>query len=225
MGFETETKPPSLRGRAAAKWYKDRNLTPPGKQDKSPRRTGTRTPRVTKGKVQTQIFGGTMVLQGIILMVPQMREYAEDALTVEEVFALSDALADEVMASAQLRKLFSQLEKIGPHGKFAMVCGAIAFPRLAKYGVLPRELEPAIRQFAANAISVASGPAHDADRGHGLGEIDPGVDSAQNPFAYSDLPQQGGQGEVPNGHHHTEHESDDESEVPPNRVAAAADAD
>ena len=220
MGFETttETKPSNVRGRAAAKWYRERGLQPPSKTDKAPRRT-TRARKPTRTNVAAKVLGGISIAQGIaLMMLPE--KYADDQLTMPEILALADAVTDEVMTSDYLLRMFGMLDKGGPHTKLAMVVGMIALPRLAKYGVLPSELEPAIRQLAASTFSMVAGSTHDPDRGHGQREVDTSVDSPTVANLYDNLPVEGGFGQVRNGYHGEDSGPNEESEVPPNRVEA-----
>jgi hypothetical protein len=138
---------------------------------------------------------------------------------------LADALSDEILANAWLSKMFAQLDKVGPHGKLAMVIASIALPRLIRHGVLPRELEPAIAGFASAAVSMGAGAAHDSDRRHGIGEIDPDSSPATAQSLYTDIPLESRFGEVSNGYHSEGYEAAPESEVPPDRAAAALETD
>lgn len=224
MGFEPVTaaqKPANLRGRAAAKWYADHNLTPPAKGDTQPRRTAARKPKLSHAKLVAQIGGGAMMLQGMAFMAmgPELQaKYGDDALSMQEIALLADALADEVLANAYLSRMFAQLDKVGPHGKLLMVCASIAIPRLARHGVIPRELEAAATGFAQAAVSLGAGSAHDADRGHREREVNDSVGGAEGQSGYSDLPNESRFGEVRHSDNGFHDEADVESEVQPDRT-------
>lgn len=101
-----------------------------GPAERAPRRRG-----FDKAAFKTDLAGGIGVTQGffVTFITPGLRE---DMLSAEEADAFADAIADEIDASPKLRAFVVKAMREGRHVKLIAVLVAIAWPRMARRGML-----------------------------------------------------------------------------------------
>src|SRR4029077_15605623 len=110
---------------------------------------------------------------GVTLTLPRIKTRAgdpiwepEDQLTGTEIGALVRAAGDEVLTNRELAIWFTRLGKAAgnnAHAKLVLVLAQIAYPRLARRGMLPEEFLSVINAIGATGTSPA--PAAEASVG------------------------------------------------------------
>ncbi|HLY67808.1 MAG TPA: hypothetical protein VKU60_19880 [Chloroflexota bacterium] len=118
----------------------------------------------------------------------------EDRLSMEETVCAVEGIYSELeQHPSWLDYCMKALDAQG-HGELLAAAVVIAAPRLARHGVIPRELGPI---FSGFAHSMASGGAPDAGRPDGDGQEHAGGSAAPEPEVPGSPEVQAGQGEVP----------------------------
>ena len=211
---EPLVKPANLKGVNATRWYEQH----PEAKRPTPRTSASsgsgreRAPRrAPKKPTKTELMqalgtGISLIQTGILLVSP---EFAEDALNNREIAMLSDALADEALASERLSRWIVKAQEQSVHMKLAYVCLTIALPRLQRRGILNLEEVTGTGNTQQNpgsdaAVPVESWGAYGDRGGHGLGEeYVSGVAPVGSPI-HSGAAHQTGRGVVQNGSQDTE---------------------
>ena len=154
-------------------------------------------PKGRKKQKVTALLGVSLAVtdKTVAVVDPRWEPYQA---TPQEIGAIADALADEILRSNKLTQWILKAEKNSTHLKLFWVLSQYAYPRLVMSGKMPQGLfggETIPTPEAA--VPMESGAAYGAGGTDREREIDFSLGTAGNTSLRSDSQVQGGLGEVP----------------------------